>query len=204
MNALRTFGVSVFVLTLAGCATSVPINDRQNPTGVGVHIKVRAPIALFSTKVDAVYFVSVDSNGNLNQYNFIRSTFSRDGRVYLLNIEPGEYAIVGTYFYSRGQYISYLSDDSIEKTRIKVTDGKLTFIGDIVLDTHVGLDGADSAQIRYANLISPGGTNFKLFSNDYHYRSEIYKFDNSMESRNTFIEKAKKDLAGGGWESLFR
>lgn len=201
MNALRTIAVSVFVLTLAGCATSVPINDRQNPTGVGVHITVRAPIRIFTGTAETVYIVSVDSNGNLNNSKYYRSNFSRGGRVYFLNVESGEYAIAGA---SIRLGMTYLTVNSIKKTRFKVLDGHFTFIGNVVLDDQLNLDGVDLSQANLSNLNSTGAGGFWLYANENFYGGEIFKIDNSMESRNKFIEKAKKDLAGGGWESLFR
>lgn len=205
MNMFRTLMMSVLCLTLISCATSkVPVNDRDLPTAAGVSVKLKAPVGMFSNDADAVFIVQIDSNGEPNTGNFFRSSFSRDGRVYLLNALPGEYAIVGTYFYNYGSFTSYLSKDSIEKTRFTVREGDFTFIGNLVIDTSLGLDGADKMQILYSNLISPGGAGAGYLSGDHHYKAEIIEFNNNIELKKDFIENAKKDLKGGGWDSILR
>ena len=78
MNALRTSVVSVLVFISTGCAANPPINDRQNPTGAGVHIKLRAPIKIFSNTADSLRFVRVDDNGGL--YALVRKGFADMGQ----------------------------------------------------------------------------------------------------------------------------
>ena len=205
MNILRIFMISALLLTLTSCATNkVPVNDSKTPSVAGVHIQIKAPVGIFSNDADAVFFVRLDSDGEPSKDSFIRSSFSNDGRVYLLNALPGEYAIVGTFFYNYGRFTSYLSKGSIEKSKFKVREGGFTFIGDLVIDTSVGLDGADTMQIIYSNLISPGGAGAGYLSGDHHYKGEIIEFNNNIALKNQFIEKAKKDLGGGGWDSILR
>jgi hypothetical protein len=205
MYALRIFAISVLLLIFTSCATTkVPVNEKNIPSVAGVSIKIKAPIGIFWNYADAVFFVQIDSNGEPSKDNFIRSSFSKDGRVYLLNALPGEYAIVGTFFYNYGSFTSYLSKSSIEKTKFKVSEGSFTFIGELVIDTSSGLDGADTMQIVYSNLISPGGVGAGIFSGDHHYKGEIIEFINNIDLNKKFIEKAKKDLEGGGWDSILR
>lgn len=205
MNIFRILLMPVLCLILISCATSkVPVNDRDLPSAAGVSVNLKAPVGMFSNDADAVFFVQINSNGEPNTANFIRSSFSKDGRVYLLNALPGEYAIVGTFFHNYGRFTSYLSKDSIEKTKFKVREGNFTFIGNLVIDTSLGLDGADKMQLIYSNLISPGGSGAGFISGDHHYKGEIVEFNNNVELKNEFIEKAKRDLKGGDWDSILR
>lgn len=206
MKQLRCFLIFVMFVALTSCATtSVPLNNQANPSVAGVSINIKAPIGIFRNDADAVFIVKIDSKGEPSHSNFMRSSYSKGGRVYILNALPGEYAIVGTYFTTMtDRFTSYLSKDSIEKTKFKVREGEFTFIGELLVDTSAGLNGADTMQIIYSNLISPGGAGLGIFSGEHHYKSELIEFNNDPALKNQFLENAKKDLEGGGWDSILQ
>jgi hypothetical protein len=125
--------------------------------------------------------VKLDDERDLREEAVIQSNHSRDGRVYLLNVPPGDYVAVAAFTAKRPpsapdygrlcttseiasaqacyEYYSYFPKDLIELTRVSVGRGQFAFAGSYVIDNTPGLGNADPVQLHYAEVIAPGVRN---------------------------------------------
>lgn len=236
MNLRQMHGLLVLApIILVGCATVQPVPQLTRPesSGLGIAIKLRAPITWFSKEPDVIYFAKVDEEQDLLQpqkHQIIQSNYAKDGRVYLLNAPPGTYVAVAAFLSQapvlpaappgpgvsvsfsivtgRRGYTTYFPKDVVEQTRIKVGERDFAFMGSYVVDQSVGLGEADPVQTHYSNIIAPGagrgGLLGQMFSGDYHYRGTNYEVKNDDQTRNEFFGKAREDLAEGGWAARLK
>jgi len=199
----------VIAALLAGCATPQPIPEMSQPqsSGLAIDLTLRAPISVFSNKPAQVYFAKIDNPDGLLQQQIIRSNFVKDGRAYLLNARPGTYAAVGAFFLppmqaSRATYTTYFSKELVERSKVTIRENDFVFTGSYVVETSVGLDGADEVQTHYKNVIAPGEATGMLamsFGGAVHYRGTLRERKNDEQTRREFVRNAKEDLAGSGW-----
>ena len=217
--------VILSILLITGCA-SMPVPRMADPqaSAIGIQIKTQAPIGIFSNKPDRIYFVKLDNEGDITQNQFAPSNFAKDGRIYLLNAEPGKYAAVAAFRSQAGSpfapapqsgvsvsigrtgYTTYFSKELIEATKIDVGRGEVVFMGSYVVNQSVGLEDAEPIQNHYAELIAPGSSKSgfgHLLSGDYHYRGMVSDSKRDSDARTEFFEKARDDLEEGGWGPIF-
>ena len=215
------------IAVLSACAGPLPAPTPQDgaSAGIGVLVKTRAPIKLFSGKVDSVMFIRLEGNDS-SQYistQPIASNYNKDGYIYLLNAPPGRYAAVATF---RSQasaptapasgsgvtvtvnpgdtdYSTYFSRDLVKATEVAVEPGRIVFMGEFIVDTSTSFEDADDLQLHYFRLISPGVEDrskfFGLFSGDYHYTGTLHKMNQDEEARERFLVKTRKNLGEAGW-----
>ncbi|QLC73826.1 hypothetical protein LPB260_24260 [Pseudomonas sp. LPB0260] len=205
---LALFTLAVTVL-LAGCATSpsIPAISQPSASALVVDLTLNAPVSVFTNKPDQVYFVRVDNQDGLLQQSIIRSNFVKDGRAYLLNARPGTYAVVGAFFLppmqaARSTYTTYFSRAIVEQSVVTVHENQFVVMGRYVVNTSVGLDGADETQEHYKNVIAPGEATGLLamsFGGAVHYRGVLHQLNNDEKTRNEILRLARQDLAGSGW-----
>jgi hypothetical protein len=193
--------------------------------GIGVLVKTRAPIKLFSAKVDSVMFVRLEGNDS-SQYistQPIASNYNKDGYIYFLNAPPGRYAAVATF---RSQasappastggggvtvtvnpgdtdYTTYFSRDLVKATEVTVEPGKIVFMGEVIVDTSTSFEDADDIQSHYFRLISPGVEDrnkfLGLMSGDYHYTGTLHEVNQDDEAREKFLATIRENLGEAGW-----
>ena len=166
--------VALTTFALVGCAT-IPPPKPQDPqsAAIGISVKLRAPIRIFSNNADMVYFIKIDEEGDLyNQERFIRSNYLKGGQVYFLNVEPGRYAAVACYQVksvpkmnpytghmsgtTESEYTTFFPEELIKLTEVLVEAGTIQFMGTYVVDQNLGFQEADNAQLHYFQLIAPG------------------------------------------------
>jgi hypothetical protein len=213
----------VIAALLTGCATTQPIPEITQPqsAAIAIDMTLKAPIGIFSSKPDQIYFVKTDSGDGLLQQQIIRSNYAKDGRAYLLNARPGTYVAVAAFFSrtgvpagpaspgvsvtvatGRSGYTTYFSKELVKHTEVTVRENDFVFMGSFVVDQSAGLDGADEVQVHYKNVIAPGETTSLLgmaFGGSSHYRGVMSERNVDERTRTEFIQKAKDDLAGSGW-----
>ena len=228
MNLRPVCGLAVLAtITLGGCATvPVPPLRGSESSGLGIVVTLRAPIGIFGATPSVVYFAKVDNDDGLLQQQVVRSNYSNDNRLYLLNAPPGSYVAVAAFFsrapvpagppppgvsvtvgVGRTAYTTYFSKDLVEQTRVNVGERDFAFMGGYVVDQSVGLESADPVQIHYSNLIAPGAAKagfLHLLSGDYHYRGTVLEAKKDEQSRSEFFRNAKQDLSEGGWTARFK
>ena len=208
-------------ILLGGCATAQRVPDPSQPqsSGIGIEVKLKAPIGIFSNKPDSIYFTEIGAENALLQKQIFRSNYAKDGRVYLLNAPPGTYVAVAAFFFKQGApraapqspgvtlsggplsggYTTYFSKDIVERTKVSVRENQFVFMGSYVVDQSAGLDGADAVQAHYKNVVAPGATTNTILmglSGDIHYRGALNESRNDEQARRQFLADAKQDLAG--------
>lgn len=209
MNMQRLAVISVFfALLLSGCATTQPIPGLSQPqsSALAIDVLVKPPMGIGSHDPEQVYFVRIEGADGLMQQSIIRSNYVKGSRAYLLNARPGTYAAVASMFLApglqRGTYTTYFPQNVLEHTRVTIQEGEVAFMGAYVLETSVGLEGADAVQNHYKNVIAPGaptGTLQMGLRGDVHYKGTLLERKNDETSRSNFLLRAKEDLAGSAW-----
>jgi hypothetical protein len=179
---------------------------QAGDAAMAIDVLIKAPMGIGTREPVQVFFAKVDNADGLMQQTIIRSNFVKGSRAYLLNARPGEYVAVASLFVLPGMgsrtYTTYFPRDAIEQTRVTVRAGELAFMGSWVLGTSVGLDGADTTQTHYKNVIAPGQASGVLamgFGGGVHYRGALIERRADDAARSTFFQGAKGDLAGSPW-----
>lgn len=229
MSTSRSVVLVLFAsLALVGCATPMPVPklEQQESSAVGMAVKTRAPLGWPTEEPQVVFFVKLDGDRGIRQLSIMRSNYAKDGRIYLLNVPPGDYAAVASFYaknpipaapaqpglsvsvsIGRTGYTTYFPEELVEQTRVSVGKGQFVFAGSYVVSTSVGLTEADPIQLHYAEVIAPGipksGVGH-MFSGDYHYRGSIHESKRDDDAKSEFLMKAREDLAKGGWSALIK
>ncbi len=229
LNMKRLYGPVTFIaIVLGGCATTQPIPELSQPqsSGFGIEVTLKAPIGIFSAKPDQIYFARIDGDGSILQQQIIRSNYSKDGRAYFLNAQPGTYVAVAAFFARAGApagppspgfsitvgtgrsgYTTYFSKELVEHTKVTVRENDFVFMGSYLVDQSVGLDGVDEVQTHYKNVIAPGAATGILLMGlrgDVHYRGTMLERRSDEQARNEFFRNAKDDLAGSAWATRIK
>lgn len=220
-------------LLLGGCATVLPVPAPHDQESAGLMIEVKVRVSNLATyRADAVYFVKncVEGVGGQCDERLIASSYAKEGRVYLLNVPPGEYRAVATSFMSgvwgdNGLYFAYFPSALAKDSTIRVGPRQLAYLGAFLLSASYGVcsDTAEASQIKYAELIEPGTpkcgwlktTMHKLGSGDYvfiggkayvagkvtfHYQGGAYEKQNVLPGALGWRSLVRNDLNGSGWE----
>ncbi len=227
MTTKKVLSAIFAISVLSACAGQMPAPTPQDgaSAGIGVLVKTRARIKLFSVKVDSVMFVRLEGNDS-SQYistQPIASNYNKDGYIYLLNAPPGRYTAVATF---RSQasppsapgggggftvtvnpgdtdYTTYFSRDLVKATEITVEPGRIVFMGEVIVDTSTSFKDADDVQSHYFRLISPGVEDrnkfLGLMSGDYHYTGTLHEVNKDDEARERFLATTKENLGEAGW-----
>ncbi len=161
---------TIFFISLTGCALQVPKMEQSGSSAIGISLKIEAPFGLdwlTPQNNEVVYFIRVEHNQNILQSSFIRSNYEKDGRVYLLNVLPGEYvAVAYSYTVPTGsstgprsnRYLVFFSKELVEQTYVSISKGQVSFAGNYILSTSLigpRLIGVDYVQRHYKNMMSP-------------------------------------------------
>lgn len=224
VNTKYLFTATVIIAALlTGCATTQPIPAISQPksAGMAIDVTLKAPIGIFSNKPDQIYFARIDGENGILQQQIIRSNYSIESRSYLLNARPGTYVAVAAFFSKAGVpagpaapglsfsvttgrrgYTTYFSKELVEQSKVLVQENDLVFMGSYIVDTSLGLDGADEVQTHYKNVIAPGeatGVLAATFSGASHFRGALRERKLDEQTCNEFFQKSRDDLADSGW-----
>ncbi len=220
-------------LSLNGCTTisTVPFRSAPDSSGIGLSVKIiNSMIVPVTYNADVVYFSKRCEYAESCDPIIYISSYAKDGRMYWLDVPPGEYVAVAAsfrQFADPNNYITYFPDQVIKKTTVRVEAAKFNYLGDYILDMSLGVcpDKADSSQLHYAEVFAPGVAKcgflkiigerlastpvmfignqaYAVGGGDYHYRGEIRQAGWDEGLRNDFIARAKQDLKGKGWDPL--
>ena len=200
----------VALVLLSGCS-SLPVPEplSVHSSGIGIAVKNRAPIRLFTNRPDRIYFVKLNDGSNATAATRVHpSNYAKGKYIYLLNAQPGRYIAVASFRRQvvlgapTSQYSVYFSEDLTRVTEITVHPAEISFMGEFVVDTSVGLKKADRAQLHYHGLIGSGDPSGWLLSLDYAYRGSIHKWARNQELEAKFFAAAQKHLGAGGWSDI--
>lgn len=227
MITKKVLSAILAIAVLSACVGQLPAPTPQDgaSAGIGVLVKTRAPIKLFSAKVDRVIFVKLEGNDS-SQYistQPIASNYNKDGYIYLLNAPPGRYAAVATFRSQAGiptaptggggvtvtvnpgdtDYATYFSRDLVKATEVNVEPGRIVFMGEFIVDMSTRFEDADDVQLHYLRLISPGVEDrsklLGLLSGNYHYTGTLHEVNQDEEARERFFATSRENLGGAGW-----
>ncbi|MBS1132121.1 MAG: hypothetical protein H6R16_3123 [Proteobacteria bacterium] len=227
---MKRCAVLLAVLVLSACAAvpTVPPPVNAQSSALGMYVEV-AVSGLATYRADTVYFVKRCPSEALCEERLITSNFAKDGRVYLLNAEPGEYQAVAAAFESgmfgdSSIYFAYFPASLVKASATAITAGGFAYAGRYSLATSYGLcaDNAEPGQLKYAQMIAPDSPKcgfwrplvHKLSSGDfmfiagkaypvgqqtYHYRGTGYEMMPESTDAEAFVDQARSDLSGAGW-----
>lgn len=128
-----------------------PIDAKA--VAVGISMRLKEPL-YFSHHMQGAYFVRLNEKEDiLKQDRVILSTNSKSGYIYLLNAQPGRYAIVAAIF-PRGTYL--LPKGLVEQTVTTVAPGTVGYLGEYEVETSsLVADGWDDVEQYYFKLLGP-------------------------------------------------
>lgn len=160
---------------LAGCASPpprVPAPLGTDAAAITIRVHLRLPLQAWLDSQDVaattVYFVKTcRPPGPPCDEKLIPSNHESEGRVYLLNAEPGEYRPVAAAYQTAVYYgvgtahvvnIAYLPDALVREAGVQVQAGRLADAGHhrVQAVAEVCAGTADPGQLRYAELMEPG------------------------------------------------
>ena len=135
--------------------------------GIALSIKVKGPTILSTTPhATAAFFVKEgESTDVFHSAKYLQSDLAEDGQIYLLNVEPGRYFLIGAFTPREAgapnapalpSANTYFDTTMIRATEVTVETGSIAFMGEITVKTSVGMKGADAAQNFYGDLIGRG------------------------------------------------
>lgn len=222
-------------LFIAGCASAppqIPIPQNPDSAGIGIHLRVRVS-GLATYRADIVYFVKncLEPVERCDD-RLLASNFAKDGRIYLLNAEPGKYRAVAAAFESgvlgdNSLYFTYFPGSLTNETVVDVWPGRLANAGSYLVSASYGLcpDNAEARQLQDAEIIERGTPKCGLFrsllgklgsgnyvfiggkayaagTQTYHYRGTGFEKQQTPLGSPGFLEAARSDLAGSAWEAI--
>jgi hypothetical protein len=203
-----------------GCGgPKIPEPPSPMTSAIGVSVKIRLGVRLFTYRPDVVYFVRLDDTSDGPEAyvgaDLKPSNYEKDGQVYLLNVVPGRYAAVGT-FKKRGAWWHYsgesrstvlFSADLRRSTEVTVESGQFVFMGDFVVDETRGKDEADQVAMHLLRLIAERekrGWLPRVLSHDMVLRGALYEVHRERETELEFLGKAERSLGKRGWSNVIR
>lgn len=170
-----TICASLGVTLLAACASAPPRPPaplEPDATAITIQVNLRLPVQEWLKSADVmatiVYFVKACPPPSPPcEEKLIPSNHESQGRVYLLNAEPGEYwPVAAAYqtavFYGIGAAhavnIAYLPDAAAREAAVQVLPGRIADAGRYRVRAveEVCPDTADPGQLRHAERMEPG------------------------------------------------
>lgn len=225
--AIRALALALCsTLLISSCASAPPARVSSDSAGVAIHVKVRAPVRVFSQEPQQVLFVRLSGPGGAPESGeLMPSNYASGGYLYLLNAAPGTYVAVtcfkemepgtgGSATAAPGLSVSfrpgatnfttYFPEAMIRETEITVKPGEIAFMGDFVVDQYVGLKDADPTQRAYYTLFGGSDEEENFLANalggDYHYRGTLHESDHGSAAQEDFERCTNMKLAEAGWK----
>lgn len=214
---------------LAGCASLAPVPpEGEQSAGVGIYVEVQVS-GFVTYRADTIYFVKRCLARNGCDEKLIASNYSKEGRVYWLNAEPGEYLAVAAAFESGmvgdiSLYFAYFPEALSVASTVEIRPGHFSYAGSYKVQASHGLcpDNAESGQLKYAQRVDPdspkcgflqpllhklskadlvyiGGKAYSVGAQTYHYRGTGYEVLAGRNEQAAFVTRARQDLSGSGW-----
>lgn len=208
-GALRALAI---LLVAAGCSTT-PVDVVARPEGdqpalIAARFRTRPPQEIrLHGPVRAAWFVRVEEGEDPTKGGeVIRSNYWNGGIVYLLNAEPGTYAVVAIEEKSEGQLIpTYLPTDSIRTDTFEVRPGEWTLLGSYVVDQSKDIGDLDEVQLYFRAKAYPPEARrkgfYKVFGGTHEYRALKVYTNRDESTLATQRKQAQAELEDGGWVS---
>jgi len=194
------------MLALSACIRIQAIDENRpnllrrpidaNAVAVGISMKVKG--FLSSPHVFGAYFVRLEQKEDiLRQDRFIYSDTWSNGYVYLLNAQPGRYAVVAVMSISGETY--FLQKSLIQQTVTTVAPGTIGYLGnyDIKRSWHGPTAYDDSIENYYFHLLSGQYSR-------YTYVAQLLSGTHDEQGEWEFLRLTDEGLlaqAGGTWST---
>jgi hypothetical protein len=217
-STLRRSLLALAAIALVSCETAPPRQvDSAQAVGaaIGVQLKGIGPLGAMSTQTpQQAIFVKLEGDKPFSE-ELVRSNFGKDGRLYLLNASPGIYAVVAAAatqpsplaYGSPVQEVTFFSRELVELTRVEVRAGEFAFAGKFEVTMSTAFEGGDDVQLHYRKLIMPAAPPggflkgiMQMLGGDKPVWGASRNIDKSAAARASFLQSAREDLAGRGWE----
>jgi hypothetical protein len=192
-----------FLLLLALLAAIAPPSSAKTPPLeppdpargiIGVKVKVFPPAQTGWSAADVVYFVRIEKDSDrFAAASLIRSNFIKGGHIYLLNAEPGRYAIVGCEFVlgTAGDIgRAAFSQADILRTEVEVAPGGVVYMGAIEAESSEKTQNADSAQRHYLSAIGSAAPHRRAIAGIFDYTAVITRLVNDQPAAKAFWNRA--------------
>lgn len=230
-----TFTILIFLTTIV--CKSIPSQNpaSQNSSVLALEMEVEQLIG--SQTATKVHLVRVDKKVNpgqtlISKSALLATNWSNKGYTYYLNVDPGEYIVVGMeYIVDQGPpqqtssstsangkvtvstttgggsttYTVITNSEIAEKSKTKVGEGELAYMGSFLISTNKDYDKADSLQKHYANILKPGmldKTGFFSGLITVDLLGNLKKFTKDEANIIEFKKSAKKSFSETAWSYL--
>lgn len=192
-------------LTFTGCVTFP--DHLKTPSGkergiLGVSITQEAPIGIFSNDPDVIHLVKVQGKGPLHEMPVVHSNFAKDGNLYLIDAEPGTYAVIGASWSKtsaaavKSDFHSSYDVDTINALTVEVKPGSLAYIGKVVIKD--GTSPTDSKSLpSFDQLLS-------AMAHRIHYFGKLESIDKTPASKEQFLRRAQQHFTDTGWTAALK
>ncbi len=240
---MKTIFLFFTIAILSSNCKSVPSQGPASTESAVLGLEVVFEKLIANRNADKVYLVKLEPSipakkgkeeipaSLISKNEIITTNWKRGKRAYYLNIQPGEYVIVGAEYEEKQPkqttsttdlggglsvstttgggvniYTFIFSKEIVEKSRIKVLPGKVNFVGKILVDSNKDYDKADEVQKYYAERLRPGmletGKVMSFFS--LNGLATLKTFANDEATKKEFLENSKDDFTDTTWTHLFK
>lgn len=143
-NNIKFTLILFVILNLILCRSKPEIKPKKIESSSSIVFQLNQPVTIGRMKIliDKAWLIKFDEKKKAtSELEILEANFISKERIYYLNIEPGEYSIVGAYQYTPpGKYTVkrnkwYILDkSSLELTRFKVEPFQNLILGELALD----------------------------------------------------------------------
>ena len=196
----------LLLLLLAACKATPPPAAPATPSTCIVALALRTDPdrEAHGGRPRQAYFVKLsDDSDPMRQPQLLRSDFTADGVMYLLNAAPGRYAAVACYGKGQSEWTAYFPESFIRASEKQVPEGKAVLLGSFVMDLRSISTTGDAAQHHYMRVLWPDweqkSAALKLFTRDNHAWGGPWR---DLGDAKDVVARMKKNL-GPEWASRF-
>lgn len=212
MKSLRIACALSVIITLCGCIR-IEVIDENRPSllrqpvdtnAVAVGLSMKLKLLFGSVRIEGAYLVRLDDKEDtLKQDRLILADTLSNGYVYLLNAQPGRYAVVAVmYPYRFSKQVIYLMPKSlVQQTVTTVAPGTIGYLGDYEVEgSGIGSEGGDDdIEKHYFHLLSA-----KPVANPPKFVAHPLNSARDEQSEKQFLKYTDEMLLkghGGGWST---
>lgn len=190
---------------LFSCGVPQTLRTPESSESAIIGVSIRTVTLLLKHRQDVVYFIKLDvKDDNILVSRIIPSNYQRGNYAYLINAQPGTYAVVGSSFVQSEQaYSSFYDTETIKKTIIEAAPKSIAYMGTFEIDNqmknlyqNIERNG-DSAQLHYYNLM-------KNFMYGSFYCGSLRSFDKSLSAEKEFLLKSSNYFKDTGWIDIIK
>ncbi len=190
---------------VAACkATPPPAPAGPATSVVAIALRTDADRDAHRGRPRQAYFVKLaDDSDPMRQPELLRSDYTCDGIMVLLNAAPGRYAAVACYGKGEQDWTAYFPESLIRATEKQVPEGKAVLLGSFGVTLRSISTTGDAAQRHYMRVLWPDWERkhaaLKAFTRDNHAWGGPW----TDEGDATDVAARLKEKLGAAWASRF-